>query len=83
MDYDKVLNNEKLPLNVRYAMLREEIKQKAKNREEKRTLLMMVGHNLGGTLHKGKTVIEIINGKKQEKTLPFWQFPDNTKGKFQ
>jgi hypothetical protein len=35
--------NEKLPANVRYAMLRQVICENAKNREDKRTLLHAVG----------------------------------------
>lgn len=60
--------NEKLPANVRYAMLRQVICENAKNREDKHTLLNAVGHQLGGELVKGKP--------------DYWLFKDGRKAKF-
>jgi hypothetical protein len=69
MDYDNILENNKLPKSVRYAMLRSEIVNKAKNRNDRRQLLMLVGHKLEGNLQPGKP--------------NYWLFSDNTKAKFQ
>lgn len=69
MDYEAILNNEKIPENVRYAMLRSVIVEKAKNREERRLLLIQVGQHLNGKLIKG--------------TPNYWVFPGDRKAKFQ
>jgi hypothetical protein len=68
LNYEEVLNNDRVKPSVRYAMLRSEIVEKGKNREDKRKLLLLVGHSLGGELQEGKP--------------NFWQFPDGSKAKF-
>ena len=68
MNYDAILENNKLPRSVRYAMLRSEIVEKAKNRAEKRELLMAVGRSLDGMLCDGHP--------------NYWVFIDGTKAKF-
>lgn len=82
-NYEAVLSNNKLPFNVRYAMLREVICEKATNRSERRELLIKVGQHLEGTLHKGRVVKkESDDGQVTEEHQNYWVFPDNTKAKF-
>lgn len=69
INFEAVLGNNKLRRSVRYAMIREHVVKKAKNREEKRGLLMLVGHELKGTLVPGAP--------------SYWQFIDGTKARFQ
>lgn len=69
MNYEQILEDYRLPRSVRYAKLRSEIVAKAKNRAERRQLLMAVGQSLEGTLVSG--------------TPHYWIFKDRTKAKFQ
>lgn len=68
INFEAVLSNNKLRRSVRYAMIREQVVTRAKNREEKRKLLMLVGHELKGTLVPG--------------TPSYWTFIDGTKARF-
>lgn len=68
-DFNAIINNNKLPCNVRYAMLRQAICEQAKTPEDRKTLLEMVGHELGGELVKGHP--------------NYWTFKDGKKAKFE
>ena len=69
INFEAVLGNNKLRRSVRYAMIREHIVKKAQSRREKRDLLLLVGHELKGTLVPG--------------TPYYWSFIDGTRARFQ
>lgn len=69
MDYETILQDSSIPASVRYAMIRTEVCKNAKNRADKRHLLMEVGTFLEGTLVKGHP--------------NYWVFKDGRKAKFQ
>ena len=83
-NYEAILSNNKLPLNVRYAMLREHICEEAANRADRRELLIKVGEHLRGVLQPGRKVkVAQDDGTIVEISQNYWLFNDGTKAKFQ
>lgn len=66
-EINTIVSNDKLPSNVKYAMLRQTICEHAKP-EDRPKLLTMVGQQLGGSLVKGHP--------------NYWLFEDGRKAKF-
>jgi hypothetical protein len=82
--YNAILNNHRLPRSVRYAMIREAVCAKLTTRKERREVLLLVGQHLKGELHPGRIVVTYgPNGEIIKSRQNYWEFPDNTKAKFQ
>lgn len=82
--YNDILNNQRLPRSVRYAMIREVVCDKLKTRKERREVLLTVGQHLKGELRPGRlTVTYGPNGEVIKSRQNYWEFADGTKAKFQ